>query len=142
MSGLRGLHRTRKIYAMRRAFQKMVALLVAVGLTMSGPFASHARTSTSDHAITHEVQAVSHYADLAIDPAEDECSRATSGTTHQSHDDGLCNKCCTACMVASLIPTVPTVAWVLLVARDTFLTRHDILVARAVPIEPGIPKAL
>jgi hypothetical protein len=27
-------------------------------------------------------------------------------------------------------------------ARDPFLTRDDILVARAVPIEPGIPKRL
>lgn len=141
MSGLRGLHRTRKIYAMRHAFQKMVALLVAVGLTMSGPFASHARTGTSDHATTHEVQAVSHYADLAIDTGQDECSHASSGMP-ESHDDGLCNKCCAACMVASLIPAVPTTAWALLVARDTFLTRDDILVARPVPIEPGIPKPL
>jgi len=119
----------------------MVVLLVAVGLTVSGPFASHARISSTGHA-PHETQAVSHYADLAIDPAEDECPHATSGTTHQTHDDGLCNKCCAACMVASLIPAVPTAAWALLVARDTFLMRHDILVARAVPIEPGIPKPL
>jgi len=131
----------RTICAMRRAPRKIVAFLVAVGLTVSGPFASHARTSTSDHATTHEVQAVSHYADLAIDPGQDECPRAPPGTP-QSHDDGLCNKCCAACMVASLIPAVPTVAWALLVARDTFLTRDDILVARAVPIEPGIPKPL
>ena len=127
---------------MRRAFQRMVVLFVAVGLTVSGPFASHARINSMDHATSHEIQAVSHYADLAIDPAEDEWPHATSGTTHQSHDDGLCNKCCAACMVASLIPAVPTAAWALLVARDTFLTRDDILVARAVPIEPGIPKPL
>jgi hypothetical protein len=127
---------------MRRAFQKMVALLIAVGLTVSGPFASHARISSTDHATSHEIQAVSHYGDLAIDPAEDECPRAASGTTEQSHDDGLCNKCCAACMVVSLIPAVPTTAWALLVARDTFLTRDDILVARAVPTEPGIPKRL
>jgi hypothetical protein len=127
---------------MRRVLQKMMALLVAVGLTLSGPFASHARISSTDHATSHEIQAVSHYADLVIDPAEDECPRAKSGTTHQSHDDGLCNKCCAACMVASLIPAVPTAAWALLVARDAFPTRDDILIARAVPTEPGIPKAL
>jgi hypothetical protein len=127
---------------MRRAFQRMVVLLVAVGLTVSGPFASHARISSMGHAPSHETQAVSHYADLAIDPAEDECPHATSGTTHQTHDDGLCNKCCAACMVASLIPAVPTAAWALLVARDAFPTRDDILIARAVPTEPGIPKAL
>jgi len=120
----------------------MVVLLVAVGLTVSGTFASHARISSTGHVPSHETQAVSHYADLAIDPAEDECPHATSGTTHQTHDDGLCNRCCAACMVASLIPAVPAAAWALLVARDTFLVRHDILVARAVPIEPGIPKPL
>jgi hypothetical protein len=140
--GLHGSRRVRKIWVMRRAFQRMVVLLVAVGLAVSGPFASHARISSTDHATSHEIQAVSHYADLAIDSAEDECPHATSGTTNQSHDDGLCNKCCAACTVASLIPTVPTAAWALLVARGMFLTRHDILVARAVPIEPGIPKPL
>jgi hypothetical protein len=45
-------------------------------------------------------------------------------------------------MVASLIPAMPAVAWALIVARDSFSTRDDILVARAVPIEPGIPKRL
>jgi hypothetical protein len=111
-------------------------------LTVSGPFASHARIATSDHAAAHEIQAVSHYANLAVDPGPEECPHATSGTTQQSHDDGLCNKCCAACMVASLIPAVPTAVWVLLIARDTFLMRDDILIARAVPTEPGIPKRL
>jgi len=43
-------------------------------------------------------------------------------------------------MVASLVPAVPAAAWALLAARDTFPVRDDILVARTVPIEPGIPK--
>jgi hypothetical protein len=118
-----------------------MALLVAAGLALSGPFASHARAAASDHTKAHDVAAVSHYADLAIDPGEDECPQAASGAP-QSHDDGLCSKCCAACMVASLIPAVPATAWALLAARDTFLTRDDILVARAVPTEPGIPKRL
>jgi hypothetical protein len=127
---------------MRRALRKTLILLLAVGLSVSGPFASHARIAPTDHAISHDVEAVSHYADLAVDPAEDDCSHATSGTSQQSHDNGLCNKCCAACMVASLIPAVPTAVWVLLVGRDTFLMRDDILIARAVPTEPGIPKRL
>ena len=126
---------------MRRTLQQIMALLVAIGLTVSGPFASHARMATSDHATAHEVPAVSHYADLAIEPGQDECPHAASGNP-QNHDDGLCNKCCAACMVASLIPAVPTAVWALVVARDPFLTRDDILVARPVPIEPGIPKRL
>jgi hypothetical protein len=126
---------------MRRGAQKIMALLVAVGLAVSGPFASHARTATSGHATAHEVHAVSHYADLVIEPGQDDCPHAASGTP-QSHDDGLCSKCCAACMVASLIPAVPTAAWALVVAPASFLTRDDILVARPVPIEPGIPKRL
>jgi hypothetical protein len=126
---------------MRRSLQKIMALLVAVGLAVSGPFASHARIAPSDHASAHEVQAVSHYADLAIEPGQDECPHAASGTP-QSHDDGFCNKCCAACMVVSLIPAVPTAAWALVIAPASFLTRDDILVARPVPIEPGIPKRL
>jgi hypothetical protein len=126
---------------MRHILHRMVTLLVAAGLTASGPFASHARMTMSDHATAHEIQVVSHYADLAIEPGQDECPHAAAGAP-QSHDDGLCNKCCSACMVASLIPAVPTAVWVLMAARDPFLTRDDILVARAVPIEPGIPKRL
>jgi hypothetical protein len=30
--------------------------------------------------------------------------------------------------------------WALSVARDALSTREDILIARSVPIEPGIPK--
>jgi hypothetical protein len=126
---------------MRHTLQTVLVLLVAIGLTVSGPFAPHARMTTSDHATAHEVQAISHYADLAVDPGQDDCSHAASATP-QSHDDGPCNKCCAACMVASLIPTVPTAAWSLLVARDAFLTRDDILIARSIPTEPGIPKRL
>ena len=122
---------------MRRVLQKMLVFLIAVGLIVSGPISSHARTDKSANAMAHEVQAVQHYADLAIDPGEDECSHAASDATH---DGGLCNKCCAACVGVSLIPTVPVVVWGLSVMRDSFLVGHDILVARPVPTEPGIPK--
>jgi hypothetical protein len=122
---------------MRRALQKMVALLLAVGLIVSGPISSQA--CMADHVTSHENHAVQHYADLAIDPGEGECSHAAPGTTR---DDGLCNKCCAACVGASLIPTVPVAVWGLSVARDTLLTRDDILIARPVPTEPGIPKPI
>jgi len=125
---------------MRSALRKMVVLFLAVGLAVSGPISSHARMNTSAHATTHEDHAVPHYADLAIDPGE-ECPHAAPGTAH-NHDDGLCDKCCAACVGASLLPTVPVAVWGLTLARDTFLTRDDILIARSVPTEPGIPKPL
>jgi hypothetical protein len=124
---------------MQRVLQKMVAYLLTVGLIVSGPISSQACMGASDHATAHENHAVQQYADLAIDPAEDECSHAAPGTTH-SHDDGLCNKCCAACVGASLIPTGPVALWGVSVVRDTLLTRDDILIARPVPTEPGIPK--
>jgi hypothetical protein len=122
---------------MWRALQKMVAVLVAVGLTVSGPISSHARMGISGHATAHEIHAVPHYADLAIDPGEDECPHALPGTTH---DDGLCNKCCAACLGASVIPTVPVAVWGPSVARNILSTHDVILIARSVPTEPGIPK--
>jgi len=124
---------------MRRALQKMVAVLVAVGLTVIGPTSSYAHMDTSGHATAHEIYAVPHYADLAIDPGEDDCFHGVPGTPH-AHDDSLCDKCCAACVGVSLIPIVPVAVRGLTLARDTFLMCDDILIARSVPTEPGIPK--
>ena len=128
---------------MRQAVRKILVFVLSVGLAASAPALSHAQPGHSGAAASHASHAVQNYADLAIDPGQDECPHAASGTTQQqSNDDGLCNKCCAACMVASLIPAVPPTVWVPLVARDTFVTQVDILIARAVPTEPGIPKGL
>jgi hypothetical protein len=126
---------------MREAARKILVFVLSVGLAASTPVLSHAQRGHSGAAASHASHAVQNYADLAIDPGQDECPHA--GTTQQqSNDDGLCNKCCAACMVASLIPAVPPTVWVPLVARDTFVTQADILIARIVPTEPGIPKRL
>jgi hypothetical protein len=122
---------------MRRALQKTLVFLLAVGLTVSGPIFSHARMDTSGHTTAHEIHAVPHYADLAIDPGEDECPNAVPGTTH---DDGPCNKCCAACLGASLIPIVPVAVWGPSAVQIILSTHDDILIARFVPTEPGIPK--
>jgi len=126
---------------MRQALRKILVLVLSVGLAASAPALSHAQRGHSSAAASHTSHHVQNYADLAIDPGQDECSHAGSSTT-QSHDDSLCNKCCAACMVASLMPAVPPTVWVPLVARDTFVTHADILIARPVPTEPGIPKPI
>ena len=126
---------------MRRVMQKVVALLLAVGLTVSGPVSSRAYIGSSAPATAHESHAVQNYGDLAIDPREDECPHAAPSTTHH-HDDGVCNKCCAACVGASLLPTVPSAALGLLVARDALIIRHEVLTARPVPTDPGIPKPI
>ena len=128
---------------MREAARKILVFVLSVGLAASTPVLSHAQPGHSGAAASRASHAVQNYADLAIDPGQDECPHAASGTTQQqSNDDGLCNKCCAVCMVASLIPAVPTTVWVPLVARDRFVTQADILIAHAVPTEPGIPKRL
>jgi len=126
---------------MRHLLRKILVIALSVGLTASAPALSHAQPGYSGAAASHENHDVQHYADLAIEPGEDGCPHSTSGPTHDQ-DEGLCKKCCAACLVASLIPGIPTAVWALLVARDTFLTRDVILIARAVPTEPGISKRL
>jgi hypothetical protein len=126
---------------MRRALHKILTFVLATGLAVGGPICSHAQMGTSAAATLHETHAVPHYADLSIDPEEDGCSHASSGTSH-SHDDGLCKKCCAACVGASLVPTAPIALTKLSASCELMLTLDDNLVARAVPTEPGIPKPL
>jgi hypothetical protein len=126
---------------MRQALRKILVLALSVGLAVSAPALSHARTVLSSVAASHESHDVESYADLAIEPGDDGCPHSASGPTHDQ-DEGLCKKCCAACLGASLIPTIPLAVWALSVARDTLLTRHDVLIARPVPTEPGIPKPI
>jgi hypothetical protein len=125
---------------MRRVLKKITVFLLAVGLTAAGATFSHAQ-NTSAGAAAHENHAVMHYADLAIDPTQDDCLHSAPGTT-QSHDNGLCDKCCAACLGASLLPAVPVIVCGQTLARDTLSMRQDILIARSIPTEPDIPKPL
>ena len=127
---------------MRVAVQKLLALVLAAGLVASGPVCSHAQMERCGAAISHETKDVPIYADLNVDPADDGSLQAELAADGPHHDGGLCKKCCAACLGASLIPTIPLAVWALSVARDTLLTRHDVLIARPVPTEPGIPKPI
>jgi hypothetical protein len=127
---------------MRNALNKFLVFVLSVGLTVGSPVLSHAgMAATADVAVSHEHNVVQHYADLVIDPANADCPHAApQGTHHQ--DDGLCKKCCSACLGASLIPTTPVAIVILSGPRDALFTPDDSLVACAVPTEPGIPKPL
>src|SRR6185437_14165568 len=119
--------------------KKMTVFLLAVGLIAGGATFSHARSDASAGAPAHEMHAVMHYADLAIDPAHDECLHPAPGTTH-SHDNSLCDKCCAACLGASLLPAAPVIVCGQSLARDTLSMQQDILIARPIFTEPDIPK--
>ena len=126
---------------MPRALKRMIALLLAVGMTAGGATFSYAQMHVSADVAAHDVHAVMHYADLAVDPGEDDCLHAAPSSSHH-HDDGLCGKCCAACIGAGLVPTIPANVWSPSVARGAFLTRHDTLTAYLAPTEPDIPKPL
>jgi len=104
------------------------------------PALSHARMAPSSVAASHEVHAVEHYADLSIEPGDVGGSHAAVPGGMHHDDDGLCNKCCSACLGASLIPTTPMVAVILSGPYKVLFTGDEALVERPVPTEPGIPK--
>jgi hypothetical protein len=136
---LRSSRRVRKICAMRRALQKFLALLLTAGLVAGGPVCAHAQMNPCGSATSHETHAVSHYADLSIDP-EDVGSADAQLPSHH-HDDGLCKKCCATCVGANLPTSTVSLATLTISARMV-LALDDDLVARTVPTEPGIPKPL
>ena len=105
---------------MREAPRKILVFVLSVGLTASVPVLSHAQPGHSGVAASHESHDVQNYADLAIEPGQDGCPHLA---LQHDQDESLCNKCCAACLGASSIPAIPPAVWVLLVARDKFLTR-------------------
>lgn len=126
---------------MRQALRKILVLALSVGLAVSAPALSHARTGLSSVAASHESHDLQSYADLAIEPGDDGCPHSASGTTHDQ-DEGLCKKCCAACLGASLIPSPPLAVRILAGPNKFVVLRSDKLVARDIPTEPGIPKPL
>jgi len=126
---------------MQHALRKFLALALSVGLAVSAPTLSHARAAPFSGEASHKSHDVQRYADLSIDPTADDCPHS-SPTSTRDQDGGLCKKCCAACLGATVMPTTPVAAQVLLGASEILFARDGTLVARAVPIEPGIPKPL
>src|SRR5215813_7181141 len=73
------------------AFKKVLVFVLTVGLTVSSPALSHARAASAPSSVapSHEHHVVLHYADLAIDPADDGCPRAAPRGTHHQDDELL-----------------------------------------------------
>jgi hypothetical protein len=127
---------------MRQALRKILVLALSVGLAASAPALSHAQPAHSSaaesHVSHHDVQ---NYADLAIDPADEACPHSASGPLHDQND-GLCKKCCAACLGASLIPNPPVAVQTLSERAELGAGCDHKLVARDITTEPGIPKPL
>jgi len=126
---------------MRRTLRKILVLALSVGLTMSAPALSHARMALSAPTASHEMHDVQHYADLSVEPGDEGCPRATPAGTHDQ-DEGLCKKCCAACLGASLVPSLPISVEILSGPGEVTVARADMLIARDIPTEPGIPRPL
>ena len=126
---------------MRHVLRKILVIALSVGLTASAPALAHAQPGHLGAAASHENHDVQHYADLAIEPGDDGCPHSASGPTHDQ-DEGLCKKCCAACLGASLIPSPPLAVRILAGPNKFVVLRSDKLVARDIPTEPGIPKPL
>jgi hypothetical protein len=127
---------------MRHALRKILVLALSVGLAVGAPALSHTRAfSSSSIAASHEAHDVQHYADLSVEPGDDPCLHAAGGAMHDQ-DDGLCKKCCAACLGASLIPDPPVAERILIETNARALQGNSMLVAHVIPTEPGIPKGL
>ena len=128
---------------MRDALRKILVLALSVGLAVSAPASlSHARTlPSSTVAALHEAHDVQHYADLSVEPGDDPCPHEAGGAMHDQ-GDGVCKKCCAACLGASLIPNTPVAVRILTKTNELVVQRNAMLVARDIPTEPGIPKPL
>ena len=129
---------------MRLLLRKIAVLLIATGLVLSG-VTSHAHASMpavgAGTAVAHESHQIETYADLAIEPGDQDCLHA-SGDAPQPQNDSSCNKCCAACTSVSLMAIDAGPAMILSQARATYAITRAALVAQTVATDPGIPKSL
>ena len=130
---------------MQLLFRKLIIFVIAAGLVLSGATSHAGATMLAGAGKTapHEASPIQHYADLAIEPGDPDCPQMTADSPVQhSHDNGLCKKCCAACMSVSLIPNAPFPMLMFSETRETFSFYRSALVAYTAPIDPGIPKPL
>jgi hypothetical protein len=92
-------------------------------------------------AVAHETHQVETYANLAIEPGDQDCLHA-SGDAPQPQNDSSCKKCCAVCTTVSLIPNAPFPILELSQKRETYAITRAALVAQTVATDPGIPKSL
>lgn len=123
------------------ALKKLLVFALSVGLSLSAPALSHAYMGFAAPTASHEAHSVQHYADLSVEPGDDGYLHPTPAGTHH-HDDGLCKKSCAACLGASLVPNLSMSVEILSGLSEVTVARADMLIARDIPTEPGIPKPL
>ena len=126
---------------MRGVLQKLLVFVLAMGLIVAGPACPHAQVAPCGSAASHEANAVQHYADLNVDPADEASSNEIAPAAHH-HNDDLCKKCCSACVGASLLPAAPLAVATHTASQQMAQLLSASLAARSVPTEPGIPKSL
>jgi hypothetical protein len=129
---------------MRLMLRKIAVFLIATGLMFSGA-TSHGYGATDGAAAMHESHQIQNYADLAIEPGESDCPHLVASATDNvpaSQNDGLCKRCCAACMSVSLMPDAPAPLSVMSLPFSVYAAAHTTLVAHNVPTDPGIPKSL
>jgi hypothetical protein len=131
---------------MRLFLRKIAVLIVAAGLILSGA-TSHAHATmaagSTGAAAAHQAHQVENYADLAIEPGDEDCLRASGDTsTPQPQNDSPCMKCCAACTSVSLMAIEATPVLILSHVREIYPATRAALVAETVATEPGIPKPL
>jgi len=125
---------------MGRVMQKLLALILAVGLIAGSPVCACAQMIPCGSAALHETRDVPSYAELNVDPGGDTSLQAELPSDVPHHDDSLCKKVCATCVGASLPSTIPGALAVPIVSSQMALMLDDHLVEHAVPTEPGIPK--
>ena len=106
-----------------------------------GPACAYAQMNPCGSAVSHEANAVQHYADLNVDPGDEASSDGIKSAAHH-HNDDLCKKCCTTCVGASLVPAASLAMVTLTASQQIAQALSACLAAHSVPTEPGIPKSL
>ena len=125
---------------MQLLLRKIAVLLIATGLILSG-VTSHAHASMgAGAAVAHESHQVETYADLAIEPGDQDCLHASDETPQPQNSP--CKKCCAACTSVSLMAIEAAPVTMLSQTRATYSIARAALVAQTVATDPGIPKPL
>jgi hypothetical protein len=116
--------------------RKLIACLIAVSVVFAGAMP---RLAASELDVLATLP-VAHAVDLAAEPCQDDCAHAVGDHRH-SHELDACKKCCGACVIAWLdeASTAKVELWA---AGERLPARETTMTARAILIEPGIPKAL
>jgi hypothetical protein len=115
--------------------RKLLACLVSLSVVL----ASAVPPLAISKADAHTTNVVARAADRAAEPCQDDCAHA-GGDHRHSHAVDACKKWCAACVIVGL-GEMPAVEPAALGEGERLPMPDTTMAARAIPIEPGIPKA-